>query len=342
MDPLKLRQLGRTQVMLPQLGFGAAGLGNIFDKISEEHSAATVSAAWDAGIRYFDTSPWYGRGLSEHRIGQVLYTKNRAEFVVSTKVGRILTPPTDAHAFAQSERAWKHGMQFAHHFDYSYDGVMRSYEDSLQRLRMNRLDLLIIHDLDRAHFISDALVGAHLATLATSGMRALEELKAAGLISAIGAGVNRVGTIPPFLDMLDIDFLLVALPYTLADQPALDTELARCEERHVGIIIGAPLASGILATGAVPGARLNYRAPTAQEVEKINRIEAVCRSFGVPLPAAALQFPLHHPLVAAVIPGAFQPEQVAANVAHMRHEIPDALWSRLKEEKLIRADAPTP
>jgi D-threo-aldose 1-dehydrogenase len=173
-------------------------------------------------------------------------------------------------------------------------------------------------------------------------MRALQELKAAGLISAIGAGVNRVGTIPPFLDMLDIDFFLVALPYTLADQPALDTELARCEERHVGIIIGAPLASGILATGAVPGARLNYRAPTAQEVEKINRIEAVCRSFGVPLPAAALQFPLHHPLVAAVIPGAFQPEQVAANVAHMRHEIPDALWSRLKEEKLIRADAPTP
>ncbi|HHY51365.1 MAG TPA: aldo/keto reductase [Alphaproteobacteria bacterium] len=342
MDPFARRRLGQTQVMLPALGFGGAPLGNLFTTIDEEQAYATVTAAWQAGIRYYDTSPWYGRGLSEHRLGRVLHSKPREEMIVSTKVGRLFTAPADAAAFARSERAWPQGLMFEHHFDYSYDGIMRSYEDSLQRLGMNRIDLLIIHDLDRTSFAADALVRAHLDTLATSGMRALQDLKAAGLIGAVGAGVNRVGTIPLFLDVLELDFFLVALPYTLAEQPVLDTEFPLCEERGVGIIIGAPFASGILATGAVPGAKLNYRDATPEEARRISRIEAICASFDVPLAAAALQFPLHHPLVAAVIPGAFAPEHPLRNVATMQCEVPDELWRRLKAEGLLRQDAPTP
>jgi D-threo-aldose 1-dehydrogenase len=342
MDPFSRKQLGRTDVKLPRLGFGGAGLGHVFTTISDDEAAATVRAAWDAGVRYYDTSPWYGRGLSEHRIGRELYLKPRSDVIVSTKVGRVLRAPVDVPAFERSERSWPTGLQFQHHFDYTYDGIMRSYEDSLQRLGMNRIDLLIIHDLDRTSFHSDDLVRAYLDQLATSGMRALTDLKAQGLIKAIGAGVNRLGTIGPFLDMLDLDFFLVALPYTLAEQPVLDEEFPRCAERGVGIIIGAPLASGILATGPVPGAKLNYRDPTPAEGDRIRRMEKVCGSYGVPLAAAALQFPLHHPLVASIIPGAFAPAHPARNVEAMRTEIPDALWGSLKDEGLLRRDAPTP
>jgi D-threo-aldose 1-dehydrogenase len=342
MDPFATKKLGRADVALPRLGFGGAGLGHVFTTISDDQAAATVRAAWDAGVRYYDTSPWYGRGLSEHRIGRELYLKPRDEVIVSTKVGRLFTSPPDSAAFAKSERSWPTGLMFQHHFDYSYDGVMRSYEDSLQRLGMNRFDLLIIHDLDRTSFQSDDLVRAHLNQLATGGMRALSDLKAQGLIKGIGAGVNNTGTIEPFLDMLDLDFFLVALPYTLAQQPVLDSEFPACEKRGVGVIIGAPLASGILATGPVPGAKLNYQDPTPEEAARIGRIEAVCKSFNVPLAAAALQFPLHHPIVASVIPGAFAPEHPKRNVETMRVDIPDELWAKLKREGLLREDAPTP
>jgi D-threo-aldose 1-dehydrogenase len=342
MDPFSLKQLGRTDVRLPRLGFGGAGLGHVFATISDDDAAATVRAAWDAGVRYYDTSPWYGRGLSEHRIGRELYLRPRNEVVISTKVGRLFRAPINTEAFAGSQRSWPNGLHFEHQFDYSYDGVMRSYEDSLLRLGMNRIDLLIIHDLDRTSFQSDELVRAYLNQLATGGMRALGDLKAAGLIKAIGAGVNRLGTIGPFLDMLDLDFFLVALPYTLAEQPVLDEEFPRCAERGVGIIIGAPLASGILATGPLPGAKLNYRDPTSDEANRIRRLEAVCASHGVSLAAAALQFPLHHPLVASIIPGAFAPSHPTRNVEAVRTAIPDALWTSLKDEGLLRRNAPTP
>lgn len=342
MDPFARKELGRSGVMLPRLGFGGAGLGHVFEAIPEETAFATVSAAWDAGIRYFDTSPWYGRGLSERRIGNVLWDRPAGEAIISTKVGRLLTAPADREAFARSERSWPMAQQFQHHHDYSYDGVMRSHEDSLQRLGVNRIDLLIIHDLDRTSFASDALVGSYLGQAATGGMQALRDLKSAGQIRAIGAGVNQLGTIGPFLDQLDLDFFLVALPYTLAEQPVLDREFPLCAERGVGIIVGAPLASGILATGPVPGAKLNYRDPTPEEAARVGRIESVCRSFGVPLAAAALQFPLHHPLVASVIPGAIAPEHPRRNIETLRRPIPDEMWLRLKAEGLLREDAPTP
>jgi D-threo-aldose 1-dehydrogenase len=341
MDPFARRRLGRTEVMLPVLGFGGAPIGNFLGPLSEEAAEATVEAAWAAGVRYFDTAPFYGRTLSEHRLGRVLRAKPRAEMIVSTKVGRVFAPPADPAEFAGRERNWPHGLHFEYRHDYSYDAVMRSWEDSLQRLGMNRVDLLIIHDLDRVTLGAQAVVDAHLDTLARSGFRALEELKAGGWIRAIGAGVNRPGTILPFLERIELDFFLVASPYTLMDQPALDAEFPACAAKGVGLVIGQPFASGILATGPMPGARYAYAPATLEALERAGRIEAVCRRHGVPLAAAALQFPLQHPQVASVIPGALDPAQVAANVAAMAVSVPDALWGELKREGLLRANAPT-
>jgi D-threo-aldose 1-dehydrogenase len=342
MDPFQLRKLGTSEVRLPALGMGGAPFGNLFTVISDAEAEATMESAWDAGIRYYDTSPWYGRGMSEHRMGQVLRRKERSEVILSTKIGRIFRAPTDPVAYARSERDWPNGFQFQHHHDYSYDAVMRSYEDSLQRLGMNRIDVLIIHDLDRGNLGNEARVSAHFDVLATSGMRALQDLKSAGLIGAIGAGVNQLGTIPRFVEMVDVDFFLVALPYTLAEQPVLDHEFPLCEQRGIGLVIGGVFASGILATGPVPGAKYNYRDPTPEESARVGKIEEICRSHGVPLAAAALQFPLHHPLVASVIPGAFQPGHPVRNVETMKIPVPDSLWSDLKTAGLLRSDTPTP
>jgi D-threo-aldose 1-dehydrogenase len=342
MDPFALRRLGRSDLALPQMGFGGAPFGNLFTIVSDDEAEATLQAAWDAGVRFFDTSPWYGRGLSEQRFGRFLRRQKRDEFCITTKVGRVFTAPADPAAFARSERDWPNGLHFEHRHDYSYDGIMRAYEDSLQRLGLNRVDALLIHDLDLKNLGTDALVSAHLTQLATGGMRALEELKASGAIRAIGAGVNHVGTIPRFLDLVDLDFFLVALPYTLAEQPVLDVEFPLCEKRGVGVVIGGVFASGILATGVVPGATYNYHAPTEAEASHVRAIEAVCARHGVPLAAAALQFTLHHPIVASVIPGGFRPEHVPRNIASMQQPIPDALWAELKHEGLLRADAPTP
>ncbi len=343
MDPFKRRRLGRTNLELPQLGFGGAAFGNIFNVVEDSQADATMAAAWEAGVRYYDTSPWYGRGLSEHRIGRGLYLKPRGEAIVSTKVGRVLFAPDDAAAFEASERSWPNGLKFQHRHDYSYAGVMRSHEDSLQRLRMNRVDLLVIHDLDLANLGSEEMVQKHLDELdAGGGMRALAELKAAGLIKAVGAGVNRMGTIPRFLERFDLDFFLVALPYTLAEQPVLDAEFPLCEQRGVGVIIGGVFASGILATGPLPRARYNYQIANDEQLSRIGRMQTVCERHGVPLAAAALQFTLHHPIVASVIPGAFHPDHPRRNVESMRVPVPDQLWAELKHEGLLRSDAPTP
>ena len=262
MDSLVRRRLGRTNVEVTQLGLGGAGLGDLFDVVEDADASATLQAAWDAGIRYYDTSPWYGRGQSEHRLGRALYRRPRADYVLSTKVGRLFRAFHDAENFEHG--FWRGGLKFQHRFDYSYDGVMRSFEDSLQRLGLPRIDLLLIHDLDISHHATDARVTAYLTELHNGGFRALTELRQAGLISGIGAGVNEVGMMPRFLDLMDIDFFLVALPYTLLDTDVLDREFPRCVAHDVGFVIGAPFASGILATGAVPGARYRYADATPE------------------------------------------------------------------------------
>lgn len=342
MDPFARRPLGKTAVTLPALGFGGAPVGNLYGAVSEADAEATLETAWAAGVRYYDTAPFYGRGLSEHRLGRILRQKPRDEVILSTKVGRVFRAPHDPAEFAARERSWPHGLHFDFEHDYSYDGVLRCFEQSLMRLGMNRIDMLLIHDLDAWALGSDAAVTAHLADVARGGIHALNLLKQTGRIGAIGAGVNRIGTIPRFLELVDLDFFLVASPYTLMDQPVLDAEFPACAKRGVGVVIGQVFASGLLATGPVPGAKYQYRDATPDELARAGALEAACRRHGVSLAAAALQFPLHHPLVASVIPGAFTPDQVTRNVATMRTDIPPDLWRDLKRDGLLREDAPTP
>jgi D-threo-aldose 1-dehydrogenase len=280
------------------------------------------------------------RGQSEHRFGRALYRRPRDGYVLSTKVGRLFGACHDAENFEHG--FWRGGLKFQHWFDYSYDGVMRSFEDSLQRLGLPRIDLLLIHDLDVAHHATGAKVTAYLTELHNGGLRALTVLKDGGLIRGIGAGINETGMMPRFLDLMDIDFFLVALPYTLLDTDVLDSEFPLCAARDVGLVIGAPFASGILATGAVQGARYRYAEATPEVSAKVKRIEVVCDRHNVPLAAAALQFPLGHPSVASVIPGALLPEHVTRNVAAFRHPIPAEFWAELKHEGLLREDAPVP
>ena len=340
MDPLARRRLGKSGVELTAMGFGGAPLGELFTAVSDAEAEATLQAAWDAGIRYFDTAPWYGRGQSEHRFGRFLYRQPRQEFLLSTKVGRVLQAPRHPETFETG--FWTGGLHFDHVFDYSYDGIMRAFEDCLQRLGLNRIDLLVIHDLDFWHHGVEAKVAAYLGQLATSGWRALDELRSSGLIKGVGAGINELGMIPRFLDLVDLDFFLVALRYTLMEHDTLDVELPYCERRDVGIVIGGVFSSGIMATGPVPGAKYNYADATPEVIEKVKRIEAVCGRHGVALAAAALQFPLGHPSVSSVIPGGFEPAHVEANMANLRAAIPADFWAELRHEGLIRTDAPVP
>jgi D-threo-aldose 1-dehydrogenase len=336
MDRFAIRRLGRTDVRLTELGFGGAPLGDIFEKIPEKTARATVEAAYGCGIGYFDTSPWYGHGLSEHRLGHVLRAKVRASFVLSTKVGRVYAASPDRTDTAP----WVGGLPFVPRFDYGRDGIRRSFEDSLQRLGLARVDLLIIHDLDFLHHETEEGVARRLDEL-EGGWKALADMRSAGVIRGIGAGINETGMIPRFLARFDIDFFLIAMPYNLLTQEAVE-ELPMCEERGVGVVIGAPFASGILATGARKNAMFNYAPADARVLEKARRLAEVCRRHGVPLAAAALQFPLGHRSVAAVIPGAVSPAQVRRNVAFARHPIPGELWDELKAEGLVIAEAQTP
>jgi D-threo-aldose 1-dehydrogenase len=300
-----------------------------------------LQAAWDAGVRYYDTAPYYGRGLSEIRYGRFLDAKPRSDFVLSSKVGRWFFPPAKPDEF-QTGPVWAGGLRFEHVHDYSYDGIMRSYEQSQMRLGMNRIDLLLIHDLDFWFHTTEAKVAAHLSQLFTSGWRALDQLRSHGLVRGVGAGINELGMMPRFLDALPLDFFLVALRYTLMEQEVLEAEFPYCERAGVGIVIGGVYSSGITATGPIEGAKYNYSDATPEVMERVRRMQAVCASHATPLAAAALQFPLAHPIVASVIPGAISPDQVRQNVESFRRPIPASLWSDLKREGLISERAPTP
>jgi len=309
-------------------------------RVSEAQARATLGAAWDAGLRYFDTAPSYGRGLSELCMGRLLRDRPRGEFVVSTKVGKVLRAPRDVATFAARQRPG--GLPFEVLFDYTYDGILRAYEDSLQRLGLPRIDLAIVHDLDLGYHAPKARWDALMAQLITGGWRALAELRAAGVIGGIGVGINPLGMIPRFLELFDPDFFLLAGRYTLMEQETLAAELPACLERGVGVVIGAVFNSGLLATGPVPGARYNYCDATPEQLGHAGRIQAVCQRYGVPLAAAALQFPLGHPAVASVIPGPATPEQVQQNLNAFCCPIPSDLWRELQAEHLIREDAPIP
>src|SRR5438132_1756170 len=250
------RRLGRTLVEVGVLGFGGATIGGIGAAVTEAQALATLDAAWDAGLRYFDTAPWYGRGVSELRVGRLLREKPPDQFVISTKVGRILRAPASLPA---SESPWYGGGPFEVQFDYAYGGILRAYDDSLQRLGLARIDLAIVHDLDLGYHTPQARWDASMAQLITGGWRALDELRSAGIIGGIGVGINPRGMIPRFVELFDPDFFLVAGRYTLMEQDIVADELPMLVERGIGVVIGAVFGSGLLATGPVAGARYSYR-----------------------------------------------------------------------------------
>jgi len=334
---LERRKLGRRDVSLTVLGFGGTAIGNMYHAVDDDAALATLNASHAAGVRYVDTAPLYGHGLSEHRVGGWLRRVRGENIVLSTKVGWRLLPafgqPTEAGIFQDVP-------PFRRSIDYSYDGVMRSFEDSMQRLGTDRIDVMFIHDADRRNQGDDydrrfkeAMDGAYPALLA---------LRDQGVIKAIGAGLNEWEACQRFAEAGDFDCFLLAGRYTLLDQGSLDSFLPLCERRGIGIVLGGPYNSGILATGPVEGAHYDYAPASPEILEKTRRIEEVCRRHGVPLKAAALQFPLGHPAVASVIPGMGNPAQIAENMELFHHPIPTDMWAELRDAGLIRTDAPLP
>ncbi len=330
------RQVGETSLSLPTLGFGAAHLGGMFERVSREGAYDVLKTAWDKGIRYFDVAPFYGRGLSEHRLGDFLIDEDRKSFVVTTKVGRCFRRPNDPATFKREP--WSGGLGMEFYWDYSYDGIMRSYEQSLFRLGLNTVDALLIHDPEAGAFEG----GPNLDDLSRSGIRALEELKRWGHIKAIGMGLNSTNALETIAPRVPLDFCIVAMAYTLLDQSAAKTGLQYCLDNNVSVVVGAPYASGILATGPGPNARYQYVPAPADIQQKTARIMATCSRHGVSLQSAALQFPLAHPSVISVIPGGAKASEVSANVDYFTGTIPSQLWDELAAEGLIDPDCPRP
>jgi D-threo-aldose 1-dehydrogenase len=315
------------------LGFGSAPLGNMNRALSEDEADATLAAAWSSGIRYFDTAPLYGHGLSETRLGRALRSKEG--FVVSTKVGRLLEPCAPG---GEDSGIFKNVPHLRVRFDYSYGGVMRSYEESLARLGRDRVDVLLVHDVDGFTHGGLAQSEARIRELIDrGGWRALSELRGSGAVAAIGAGVNEWEPCARLLELVDPDLFLLAGRYTLLDQTALSF-MDSCAYRGVGVIVGGPFNSGIL----VGKPSYNYSVVPPDIVSRASALEAVCKSHDAPLAAVALQFPLGHPAVVTVIPGAQTAEEVHANAGVLGFPIPGALWTELKAKELIDASAPVP
>lgn len=308
------------------LGLGCAPLGNLYQAISDETATETVEAAWAAGIRYFDTAPHYGLGLSERRLGAALAGLPRDEYVLSTKVGRILEP-NPAGASEPDDQIFEVPAAYTRRWDFSRDGVLRSLEDSLERLGLDRVDIAYVHDPDD-HF-EEAVLGA---------LPALVELRRQGVLKAIGVGMNQTPMLTEFIRKCDVDVIMMAGRYTLLDQPALDELLPLCQERGVSVIAAGVFNGGILAT-ATPGTKYDYSDAPAELVAKASRIAEVCERHGVELPDAAMALPAAHPAVASVVVGAHDAEQIRANVARARVEVPAALWAELIAEGLLRPDA---
>ena len=327
-------------ISFTELGFGSAPIGNLYRSVDPEEAQKTLEAAWKAGIRYFDTAPLYGLGLSETRLNRFLYGRKRKDYVLSTKVGRLLDvcPPSERTAIGKffdtpSRRE---------RYDYSYDGFMRSIEFSLERLGVDSIDIIFIHDVDVFTHKSESARDAHVRTILKSGYKALEKLRSEKVIKAFGAGVNEWQVCETLAKAGDFDIFLLAGRYTLLEQEALNSFLPLCEERGIGIVLGGPYNSGILATGPKPGAWYNYDPAPKHILDRVAKIEAICRRHKVKLAQAALRFPLHHAQVVSVIPGGASAKEVARSATALQAKLPKALWKDLKAEGLLRQDAPVP
>jgi len=328
MNPLEKAPIGKTELRVTHLGLGGGPLGGLYRDLPDADAAATVQRAIELGLNFFDTAPLYGHGKSELRLGRALAGHARASFVVATKAGRVLVPEDPARV----ESPWfEHPDAFRPVFDFSHDGVMRSLEDSRKRLALERINVVHIHDPDD-----------HYGQAIAEAFPALETLRRQRVIDAIGAGMNQAEMLARLARECDFDCFLLAGRYTLIDHTGLKELLPLCLARRISIIIGGPYNSGILATGAQPGAKFNYADAPSLLLEKVRRIEVVGARHGVPLKAAALQFPLAHPAVVAVIPGARSAAEVDENFRLMSHPIPRAFWGELRAARLLPEDAPVP
>ena len=343
MNPQKRRGIGSTSLEVTQLGLGGTGFANMYEAVSEEQARDTVEAAYSAGVRYFDTAPLYGSGLSELRLGAGLARYDRDDIVISTKVGRTLEPrPQDQ----LSKGHFKKPMAFEPIFDFSRDGVLRSYEESLRRLGTDRIDILWIHDPDEGVTIfqpgSEPYDKSHFDEVMEQVYPALDELRSQGEIRALGLGMNQWEMLYDFALAGDFDCFLLAGRYTLLEQESLHKLLPLCQEKNISIVIGGPYNSGILATGAVEGARYNYAPAPPDILEQTRNIEAACARYGISLRSAALQFPFGHPAVVCVIPGGRSTAEVTANSDLLKQKIPAEFWEELRDLSLIDPDALLP
>lgn len=331
---------GNGGLTFTELGFGTAPLGNLYKAISDDEARATLDAAWNGGVRYFDTAPLYGLGLSEMRLNPFLRDKPRDDYVLSSKVGRLMQQCEPEHRTGIGK--WFNVPQRREHFDYTYDGVMRSFEHSFSRLGVERVDILYVHDLCVFSHGSKEMSDMRIEEFfGGRGYDAMVSLRDQGVIKAIGGGVNEWEVCQTLAERGDFDLFLLAGRYTLLEQKALDSFLPLCEARGIGIVTGGPYNSGILATGAKPGSFYNYDPAPQDIIDRVNAIEAVCTDYGVRMVDAAFQFPLLHPAHVAVIPGGQGVAETASNLQAAQATIPSALWNDLKSKGLMREDAPT-
>lgn len=330
------RSLGRTGLRVSALGFGAAPLGDLFSRLDDRAAVDAVNAAVDGGVTLIDTSPLYGHGLSEQRVGTALRRLDREAVVLCTKVGRVLHPARGTW----DREGYAGGLPFAATLDYSHDGALRSLEQSLLRLGTERVEIVLIHDVDRRNH-GDAFE-ARYGEAVQGAYRALERLRGEGVVRAIGVGVNEVEPCLRFAADCDIDCVLLAGRYTLLDTSALDAFLPLAQRRGIGVMLGGVFNSGVLATGAVAGAKFDYADASPQVLARTARIESLCRAHGVPLPVAATQFAAAHPAVSSVVLGAVTQAEVGRNLEGWHRASVPALWAALKADGLLPVHAPTP
>ena len=333
---LPTRTLGRTGLTVSALGLGCAPLGDIYERLDDQTALDTIKAAADGGVTLFDTAPFYGQGIAEHRLGTILRRQPRDTFILSTKVGRWMKPAPQGRT---KTSRFIGGLEFDVMPDYSYDGIMKSFEHSLVRLGLPSVDVLLVHDADAWGYGRERAEELFPIVL-ESGQKALEELRFAGVIKGYGLGLNDPEYAARFMRDGDFDCLLMAGRYSLIEQPALAEVLPIAQEKNVGVMLGGVYNSGILATGAVEGAKYNYLPAPPEILEKVSKIETVCAAPGVALPVAAMHFCLGHPAVSSVVLGAVKPEEVSRNIKAVSQSVPAGLWSDLKGEGLLPEDVP--
>ncbi len=323
---MDIRKIGNTPLAVTQIGFGGAAIGGLYRECTREAAIEILQTAWDAGLRYFDTAPFYGFGLSERRTGDFLRSKPRETYVLSTKVGRLLRPVPEDQV---PDHSYVNPLPFAVDYDYSYDGIMRSFEFSYARLGLNKIDILYVHDIG-AYTHGAEKNAVYLAQLLDSGMRALDELKTSGAISAYGLGVNEVEVCLDVVARHPIDCILLAGRYSLLDRSAERDLLEVCRRKQISLVIGGVFNSGILATGPVAGANFDYGPASEDVLTRVRAMQQIAEDNGIPLAAAAIQFPLQEPVVANVLTGTAKPSSLTRNMALLKVNVPDAVYAAVE------------